>query len=162
MWFGMIKVRLRRRSAGEYRESYVASQASGDCCLNGAARRQHSNGFRMRSILCGGWQEKLRPSSSNGGQAVFPSSSQACSRTSGGLCGMPQDRSAVLAAAPGLCKLCSDSGVAGKFAAFFRHNRNSNHGSVHVQSRLASAAGSLANHRFCMGLQRRVDDSGGA
>jgi hypothetical protein len=83
-----------------YRESCVASQASGDCSCSGAVQRQHSNGFCVRNILCGRWQEKLRSSPSNGVQVFFPPSSHACSTTSGGLSGMPQDRRAVLAAAP--------------------------------------------------------------
>src|SRR5258708_16002432 len=52
--------------------------------------------------------------------AATPSSSHHhmhAQTTSGGLSGMPQDRRAVLAAAPGLRKLCSGSGAAGKFAS---------------------------------------------
>jgi hypothetical protein len=113
-----LLARIFRR---EYRKNCVASQTSSDCSCSGAVRRQHSNGFGVRSILCKRWQQRLRSSSSsNGGHAFFTSSSHVRSTTSGRLCGMPQDRRAVLAATPGLRKLCSGSSSTGKFTSFFR------------------------------------------
>src|SRR5262245_30420300 len=48
-----------------------------------------------------------------------------------------------------------------QFAPFLCNRRDANRGGFHVQSGLACAATVLGNHRFGVGLQRRVDDRAG-
>ncbi len=45
--------------------------------------------------------------------------------------------------------------------AFLRYRGDPNRGGVHVQPGLARAGTALGNHRLCVGLQHRVDDSAG-